>query len=79
MGNQQQRLMTVVATYVTLWLVLWFSVRIADVLGGARIWFLPAGLRFFVFILFGWLALLVELVTRLYSLVDLVIRKNAPR
>jgi diguanylate cyclase (GGDEF)-like protein len=30
-------------------------------MGGASLWFLPAGLRFFTFILFGWPALLLEL------------------
>ncbi len=61
--SQHQRIMTVVVTYVLLWLALWFSARIADVLGGASLWFLPAGLRFCAFVLFGWPALLVELAT----------------
>ncbi|WP_210545651.1 diguanylate cyclase domain-containing protein [Rhodoferax sp. PAMC 29310] len=66
-GNRQQRILTVVATYVLLWLLLWFAARIADVLGGASLWFLPAGLRFCAFILIGWPALLIELATVLIA------------
>lgn len=66
-GNRQQRIMTVVATYVLLWLLLWFAARVADVLGGASLWFLPAGLRFCAFILIGWPALLIELATVLIA------------
>jgi diguanylate cyclase (GGDEF)-like protein len=59
--NPRQRLVTMVTAYVLLWLILWFFARIADVLGGASLWFLPAGLRFCAFILFGWPALAIEL------------------
>jgi len=63
MWSQHQRYTVVVGIYVLLWLTLWYSARIADVLGGASLWFLPAGLRFCAFLLFGWPALLLELLT----------------
>lgn len=63
MWSQHQRYAVVVGIYVLLWLTLWYSARIADVLGGASLWFLPAGLRFCAFLLFGWPALLLELLT----------------
>lgn len=61
--SQHQRLMLVVGAYVLLWLALWYSARMADVLGGASLWFLPAGLRFCALVLLGWPALLLELLT----------------
>jgi diguanylate cyclase (GGDEF)-like protein/PAS domain S-box-containing protein len=60
-NKHQKRVVIIVGSYVTLWLALWYLARMADVLGGASLWFLPAGLRFFSFVLFGWPALLLEL------------------
>ena len=53
--------------YIVLWLILWYTSRIADVLGGASLWYLPAGLRFSAFVLFGWPALLLELTATLVA------------
>lgn len=53
--------------YVVVWLALWYLARVADVLGGASLWFLPAGLRFCSFVLFGWPALVLELAVVLIS------------
>jgi hypothetical protein len=65
--RQQQRLLLVVGAYVVIWLILWYFARIADVLGGVSLWFLPAGLRYCAFVLFGWPALLLELATILVA------------
>ena len=59
----RDRLAYAAGTYILLWLALWFSARLVDIVGGASLWFLPAGLRFFTFVLFGWPALLLELTT----------------
>ncbi len=66
-ASQQKRFIVMVTAYVLLWLTLWFAARMADILGGASLWFLPAGLRFCAFILFGWPALLMELATVLIA------------
>jgi len=65
--NHQQRILVVAGTYVLLWLTLWYAAKMADVLGGASLWFLPAGLRFAAFLLFGWPAMLLELVVVLIA------------
>jgi diguanylate cyclase (GGDEF)-like protein len=65
--NLQRGVRVLAVTYVVLWLALWYLARVADVLGGASLWFLPAGLRFFSFVLFGWPALVLELVVILIS------------
>lgn len=54
-------------SYVLIWLALWYAAETADVLGGTSPWFLPAGLRFFAFLLFGWPAFLLELVVVLIA------------
>jgi diguanylate cyclase (GGDEF)-like protein/PAS domain S-box-containing protein len=59
--THQKRVVIVVGSYVLLWLALWYVARIADVVGGASLWFLPAGLRYFTYVLFGWPALVLEL------------------
>jgi diguanylate cyclase (GGDEF)-like protein len=59
--------LVVAGTYVLLWLTLWYAAKMADVLGGASLWFLPAGLRFAAFLLFGWPVLLLELVVVLIA------------
>lgn len=65
--NHQQRILVVAGIYVLLWLTMWYAAKMADVLGGASLWFLPAGLRFAAFLLFGWPALLLELVVVLIA------------
>jgi signal transduction histidine kinase len=60
-GVPRDRLAYAAGAYMILWLALWYSARLLDVLGGASLWFLPAGLRFFSFILLGWPALALEL------------------
>lgn len=60
-GVQRDRLVHAAGVYIVLWLTLWYSAKLLDVLGGASLWFLPAGLRFFSFILLGWPALALEL------------------
>jgi signal transduction histidine kinase/ActR/RegA family two-component response regulator len=47
--------------YIILWLALWYTAKLLDVLGGASLWFLPSGLRFFSFMLLGWPAVALEL------------------
>lgn len=60
--RDQQRILVLAGAYLLIWLVLWYAAKMADIFGGASLWFLPAGLRFFAFMLFGWPALVLELV-----------------
>jgi signal transduction histidine kinase/ActR/RegA family two-component response regulator len=64
---QRDRLAYAACVYILLWLILWYAARIVDVLGGASLWYPPAGLRFCAFVLFGWPALLLELTTTLIA------------
>ncbi len=66
-GLKRNRLVHAAGAYIVLWLILWYASRIADVLGGASLWYLPAGLRFSAFVLFGWPALLLELTATLIA------------
>jgi len=49
--------------YALVWAITWYSARVLAQLGGASLWFLPAGLRFAVIYFLGWRGLLMELVT----------------
>ena len=64
---QRDRLAYAAGVYILVWLALWYASRIADFLGGASLWYLPAGLRFCAFVLLGWPALLLELTTTLIA------------
>jgi signal transduction histidine kinase/ActR/RegA family two-component response regulator len=58
------RVICLAGIYIALWVVLWFTARIADT-SGFSLWFLPVGLRYFIYVLFGWPALLLELASTL--------------
>jgi signal transduction histidine kinase/ActR/RegA family two-component response regulator len=60
-GVPRDRLVYAAGAYMILWLAFWYSAKLLDVLGGASLWFLPVGLRFFSFVLLGWPALALEL------------------
>lgn len=73
-GVPRDRLAYVAGAYIVLWLTFWYSAKLLDVLGGASLWFLPAGLRFFSYMVLGWPALVLELtVVLVANLVQLVI------
>jgi signal transduction histidine kinase/CheY-like chemotaxis protein len=57
----RERLVFAAGAYIVLWLTFWYSAKLLDVLGGASLWFLPAGLRFFSYLVLGWPALVLEL------------------
>lgn len=61
-SNRVIRIACFATVYVVLWAALWYAARIADE-SGASLWFLPAGLRYFVFMVFGGPAVLLELIT----------------
>lgn len=49
--------------YALVWTITWYLARLLGELGGASLWFLPAGLRFTAIFLLGWRGVLLELVT----------------
>ena len=60
-GVPRDRLVFAAMLYMIVWLALWYSARLFDVFGGVSLWFLPAGLRFFSYMLLGWPAVALEL------------------
>ena len=62
LSNRVFRIACVATVYGVLWSTLWYAAMIADE-SGASLWFLPAGLRYFVFMAFGAPAVLLELIT----------------
>lgn len=60
-GVPRDRLVYAAMLYMIVWLALWYSAKLFDVFGGVSLWFLPAGLRFFSYMLLGWPAVALEL------------------
>lgn len=52
------------SAYVLLWLAAWYSAALLASIDGVSLWFLPAGLRFFCLLYFGWRGVLLEVVTQ---------------
>lgn len=76
--RERQSSLVLAGSYVLIWLILWNGAKTADILGGASLWFLPAGLRFFAFLLFGWPAFLLELVVVLIANGTQIMFSHAP-
>jgi len=60
-ADQRRRFFLIGAIYVALWIGTWYSARLLESLGVVSLWFLPAGLRFFCLLVFGWPGVLLEL------------------
>lgn len=60
----QRRFLLFGATYLVLWLATWYSAALLASAAGVSLWFLPAGLRFFCLLFFGWHGFLIDLTTQ---------------
>ena len=60
----QRRFLLFGGIYLLLWMVTWYSAALLASAGGVSLWFLPAGLRFFCLLFFGWHGFLIELTTQ---------------
>jgi len=58
---QQRRFLLIGVIYILLWIGTWYSAQLLESFGGVSLWFLPAGLRFFCLLVFGWPGVLLEL------------------
>ncbi len=59
--GQQRRFLIFGAIYIVLWIGTWYASRLLESVGIISLWFLPAGLRFFCLLVFGWPGVLLEL------------------
>jgi len=57
------RFLWIGCVYALVWTATWYSARLLAQLGGASLWFLPAGLRFTAIFFLGWRGFLLELLT----------------
>ena len=60
-SGQRRRLLLLCGIYLVLWQFTWLSASLLDRFGIVSPWYLPAGLRFFCLLVFGWRGLLLEL------------------
>ena len=72
----RRRFLVFAVIYVMVWLTTWYGAKLVDILGGASLWFLPAGLRFSAFLLMGWPAVLAELVAILIANAQQIAESN---
>lgn len=63
-GAAQRRFVIFGGVYLLTWLAAWHSAALLANAGGASLWFLPAGLRFFCLLFFGRPGFIVELTTQ---------------
>ena len=60
-GARRQRFLWVAALYVVVWVATWYSASVLETISIVSLWFLPAGLRFFCLLVFGWAGVALEL------------------
>lgn len=58
---QWRRFLMVSGAYLALWIAAWYATGLLNSLGGASLWYLPAGLRFCCLLVLGGRGLLLEL------------------
>jgi diguanylate cyclase (GGDEF)-like protein/PAS domain S-box-containing protein len=64
-SGQRRRFLIVSGAYLVLLIATWYAAGLLERLGGASLWYLPAGLRFCCLLVFGGRGLLLELTTTL--------------
>ena len=78
-ASQRRRFLLFGLIYIALWVGTWYSARLLESLGGVSLWFLPAGLRFFCLLVFGWLGVLLELaVQAVFALMQIASIEGVP-
>ena len=72
-GARRQRFLWVAALYVVVWVATWYSASVLETISIVSLWFLPAGLRFFCLLVFGWAGVALELaVQAVFALMQII-------
>ena len=63
-GARRKRFLWIATLYVAVWIATWCSASVLESISIVSLWFLPAGLRFFCLLVFGWTGVVLELVVQ---------------
>jgi diguanylate cyclase (GGDEF)-like protein/PAS domain S-box-containing protein len=78
-GLGRRRFLYFAAFYIASWVATWYSASVLESISIVSLWYLPAGLRFFCLLVFGWAGVAIELaVQAVFALTQLAGIKSTP-